>query len=438
MSLSHWLVALTLASQLGASPTPASAPALPEPVVARQSLFKLPFQVRPVNDPARQPVSVQLYVSGDRGAHWNLYAKAPPTQEHFLFRAGADGEYWFAIRTVDRAGQVQPETISGPQMRVLVDTRTAGLKPTPPRGQTGSATASADAATRPQTRASGPSSDRPLTNVDSSTAAEPRGSVAIAINPAIGNNFAGADSRRGGAAAIPGLPPGERPRMVNSRLFELEYDVDSIGPSGIGRVELWGTRDAGKTWRRFAVDNNNRSPLLVSVDEEGIYGFRVVVSNGAGLGGAPPQSGDLPDLWIGVDLTKPTARIVSAQQGTDSEAGRLIISWQADDKMLAARPVSLAFSQTLGGPWLPIASGLENTGRYAWPIDNRTPAAALLAIRGARRGRQRGRTRDVGGGIDRSIAPHDSRPRRSPRGADQRPAGAIANADVGYASARGP
>ena len=67
-------------------------------------------------------------------------------------------------------------------------------------------------------------------------------------------------------------------------------------------------------------------------------------------------------------------------QGTDSEAGRLIISWQADDKMLAARPVSLAFSQTPGGPWLPIASGLENTGRYAWPIDNRTPAQLYLRL----------------------------------------------------------
>ena len=60
---------------------------------------------------------------------------------------------------------------------------------------------------------------------------------------------------------MPGLPPGERPRMVNSRTFELEYDVDSVGPSGIGRVELWGTRDGGQTWRRFTVDSDKRSPL---------------------------------------------------------------------------------------------------------------------------------------------------------------------------------
>ncbi len=128
------------------------------------------------------------------------------------------------------------------------------------------------------------------------------------------------------------------------------------------------------------MSRNKRSPLLVSVEEEGFYGFRIVVTNGAGLGGVPPKSGDLPDLWVGVNLTKPTARIISAQQGVDSEAGHLIISYHADDQMLAARPVSLSFAETRGGPWIPIAGGLDNTGRYAWPIDARTPGQIYLRL----------------------------------------------------------
>jgi len=48
--------------------------------------------------------------------------------------------------------------------------------------------------------------------------------------------------------------------------------------------------------------------------------------------------------------------------------------------MPAPRPVSLSFSSSRSGPWLPIASGLENTGRYAWPIDNRTPAQVFLRL----------------------------------------------------------
>jgi len=89
--------------------------------------------------------------------------------------------------------------------------------------------------------------------------------------------------------------------MVNSRLFELDYDVDRLARRALEGGSV-GNRDGGKTWRRFALDNNNRQPLLVNVEEEGIYGFRVVVTNGAGMGGKPPASGDLPDS-VGRRLT---------------------------------------------------------------------------------------------------------------------------------------
>jgi hypothetical protein len=330
--ISQLLVVLALVSQTGASASPGAAV-----TTVRQSVFAVPYRIDRSDDPARQPVEVQLHVSTDRGTHWQLYARAMPSQQHFLFRAGGDGEYWFAIRTVDRSGQARPEAIADPGLRVLVDTRPAAAKP---------------AVRREQTTARIPvKTDR---NVGPATDAEPKGSVAIAINPAIGKKYVASDGPSITAEPAVGLTPGERPRMVNSRLFELEYDVDSVGPSGIGRVELWGTRDGGKTWRSFTVDSDRRSPLLVSVDEEGIYGFRVAVANGSGMGGKTPMAGDLPDLWIAVDLTKPTARIVSAQQGVDAEAGQLIISWQADDKTLATRPVSLSFRPSRTGPWLSI------------------------------------------------------------------------------------
>lgn len=355
--LSHWLVAVALLGQTAAT----APPTMPDMLTTRQPVFALPFSVDPTTDAARQPVEVQLHVSLDRGAHWQVYAKAPPTQKHFMFRAGEDGEYWFAIRTIDRSGQARPETITGPGMRVRVDTQSPVVKakPEPPKTQI---------------------AEKPVPAADEPAAAEPKGSVAIAINPAIGKRYVASNKHSSSAEIASGLPPGERPRMVNSRLFELEYDIDSVGPSGIGRVELWGTRDAGKTWRSFTLDNDNRSPLLVNVEDEGVYGFCVVVTNGAGLGGQSPKAGDLPDLWVGIDLTKPTARIVSGRQGVDGEAGQLIISWQADDRTLAARPVALSFSQSRTGPWLPIASGLENTGRYAWTIDGRTPAQFYLRL----------------------------------------------------------
>ena len=94
--------------------------------------------------------------------------------------------------------------------------------------------------------------------------------------------------------------------MVTSSEFELEYEIESVGPSGIGKVELWGTRDGGRTWSDYAVDTDKQSPMPVAVDSEGIYGFRILVQSGTGFGGRPPVEGDLPDVWIGVDLTKPS------------------------------------------------------------------------------------------------------------------------------------
>ncbi len=174
------------------------------------------------------------------------------------------------------------------------------------------------------------------------------------------------------------LPAGERVRMVNSRAFELEYEIESVGPSGIGKVELWGTRDGGKTWSIFGVDTDNRSPLGVSVDGEGVYGFRMVVQSGSGIGGRPPAEGDLPEIWIGVDLTKPVGRITGAEVSPDGS--ELAIRWEASDEVPDPRPISLAFSAGAHGPWTPIASGLENTGSYRWRLDNRVPDRIYLRI----------------------------------------------------------
>jgi hypothetical protein len=185
------------------------------------------------------------------------------------------------------------------------------------------------------------------------------------------------------AAAAPtaaSLPPGVQPHMVNKPRFELLYDVESIGSAGISRIELWGTRDGGQTWSSFGVDEDGRSPMLVNVDGEGTYGFRVVVTTGAGVEGAVPTSGELPDVWVGVDLTKPQGNLVSAVQGSGEEAGEMIISWEAGDERLAARPVSLRMSESPDGPWHAIASGLENTGRYAWRIDQRVPPQVYLRL----------------------------------------------------------
>jgi hypothetical protein len=468
-------IALTTAAAEVQSGLPVNASTLPAPIATRQTFFSIPFSVDQPAEAARQPVEVQMLVSHDSGAHWQLYAHAQPNQKQIPFRTATEGEYWFAIRTVDRAGKFHPENISVPGLRVFVDTTPPHMQLTAQCGQAGqinvqwqigelhpkpdslslqyrvlpngpwqsvaldekNSTVSDGTQTgevswwpQPGTReiqiraevtdlAGNKSVSHAQIKIDKDTATganiaaankgkieaapkppagnaatagkterlanrsniidPPSSGVSLGLNPPIGNRYqAAGDKPTDPELSL--LPPGERPKMINTRLFELDYELESVGPSGVSRVELWGTRDAGRTWRMYTVDDDNRSPISVSVDEEGIYGFRIVATSGAGLSQEQPKSGDLPSIWVGVDLTKPIAHIISADLGKGKDDGQLLITWEASDKMLADRPVTLAFSQNPGGPWTTIATGLENTGRYTWTIDSRVPPLIYLRL----------------------------------------------------------
>jgi len=517
-----WTVAMAASTMGVAAEPPASRATLPEAITTRQTLFSIPFQVERAENPMQEPGEVQLYVSADRGVNWQVSSRVRPEVGKFLFRAVTDGEYWFAIRTLDRSGQPRPQGTDGPGLRVVVDTTLPDLQLDARQGEAGqivlrwratepyldldtlriqyrteadgiwqsvaidpqrvsslgttctgeviwwpearsnvveiraevadtagnSAVSHAqlrlnrvaaadrrmaanptppyqtDVGATPSPAASGwrPSADSPIAAQqdyrpagtsapsdgppngqpphelassgpdwsDNSAAAQspnpwpqnpptqpPQSSVAASVYPPVASQYGpppaqtlGADEAIGDGPAATASP--DRPsQMVNSRLFELEYDVDAVGPSGVGRVVLWGTRDGGRTWTHFGTDRDNRSPMLVTVPDEGIYGFRVAIENGIGLGAEKPRSGDPPQVRVGVDLTKPDVRLLSAERGRGEEAGRLVICWETADQMLAERPVSLFYSDTRGGPWLRIASGLENTGRYAWSVDRR-------------------------------------------------------------------
>ncbi len=169
-------------------------------------------------------------------------------------------------------------------------------------------------------------------------------------------------------------------RMVNARTFDIEYDLQSIGPWGISKVELWGTTNGGRTWQSFGVDADIRSPIRVTVPEAGVYGFRILVDGANGAGAVPPQSGDSPELIVAVDLTPPTAQLLSAELGTDNLAGHLLVRWSATDTNLEPRPISLLYSTYPQGPWSTIAAGLENTGSYTWRLERHMPDRFYLRL----------------------------------------------------------
>jgi hypothetical protein len=177
-------------------------------------------------------------------------------------------------------------------------------------------------------------------------------------------------------------PPDEpaQTQMTRLRRFHMDYDVEEVGPSGVSKVELWMTRDGGKTWMNVGMDLDGKSPFLVEPPGEGVFGYRIVAQGGNGLTGNEPKSAKDAQMWVAVDWTRPQVEITSAQYGKGDRAGQLEIRWRAADAKLSDTPISLFYRGATTDPWLPIETNVTNTGVYFWRVDGQIPRSIYLRI----------------------------------------------------------
>jgi hypothetical protein len=178
------------------------------------------------------------------------------------------------------------------------------------------------------------------------------------------------------SATAPASVRGNAPRslLVDSPRFKLQYAVDDAGPSGPASVELWITQDGGRTWIRRGDDPDRASPMEIDLGGEGTYGLYLVARSAAGLGDQPPAPGDPPQSWVEVDATAPVVQLDAPQIGTGPNSGKIAISWRATDLHLDAKPISIFWRPDQpGAAWQPLAEGLENTGRFIWPVPPAVP-----------------------------------------------------------------
>ncbi len=479
--------------------------------MTNQDTFFVPFSVS-TSTPETAPKCVELHVSGDKGKNWSLYQERSPQEGRFSFRAGVDGEFWFAMRAIDAVGKPHPAGIGRPEMIVIVDREhpamelavspspdgkftahwraidphlkggslslayrlgdeaewhPVAIQPASPVngvlvGQTawplaaGNRLVEVRATVRdeagnaavvsrqlpppagPVVAASPPGSEIPLpapldptpspTNrplesmpplVSSGTPAPPPSSndvpssegwvenphVTTFESSPIATTTPKMEGPHGFSGAVPHPSEAGRPQppvgspqspvksgpvgpsgsagaplWSSSRRFNLDYHLEAARPDDIYRVEVWQTDDGGRTWRHLGDDDDRISPYLVSVLDDGNYGFRLLVQGKEGFAARPPRMGDPADIWVRVDATPPTVRITSAKYGRGNHAGMLQIAWEAQDQWLSEVPITLMYGENPYGPWRKIAGPLPNSGQYDWPVDDRVPEKIYLRI----------------------------------------------------------
>lgn len=172
---------------------------------------------------------------------------------------------------------------------------------------------------------------------------------------------------------VPGL------RYLNTTRANLHYEISRVGPSGVGSVELWMTRDDGRTWFKAGEDPDAQPPMLVEFPGEGIYGLTLVVRSRVGLGRPVPQPGEPPEMRVEVDVTPPYAELY-AVEADPQHRDTLVFLWSATDKNLAANPITLKWAERESGPWHTIAADLPNTGRYVWKMPENLPYMVYLRL----------------------------------------------------------
>jgi hypothetical protein len=163
-------------------------------------------------------------------------------------------------------------------------------------------------------------------------------------------------------------------QFTSQTQMELNYKIPTLGPSGVGMVELWMTQDEGQTWAKHSEKPEPQPPYTFDVPGEGMYGFTLVVKSKAGLGRPAPKPGDAPTVRIEVDTTMPYVELHPVE-ADPRRKDILFLLWKAEDRNLGTTPVTLQWSENPNGPWQVVAENLPNTGgtapltgRYAWQM----------------------------------------------------------------------
>lgn len=177
-------------------------------------------------------------------------------------------------------------------------------------------------------------------------------------------------------------------KPINMTRFDLAYSI-TAGPAGVGGIDLWVTRNDGKSWQKWSRHDGKESPLKVVLDThfnpnvEGMYGFRLVPESGSRLSDLAPTAGTPPEFRVVVDVSAPQIQVFEPMAHND-RPDVVVVRWRATDNNFGKEPVSIEWAESQTGPWrsisgndsLPLIANsnsqvpirMANTGEYSWRL----------------------------------------------------------------------
>jgi hypothetical protein len=167
-------------------------------------------------------------------------------------------------------------------------------------------------------------------------------------------------------------------RLVNSKRISFNYQVRDAGPGT--KVAVWWTQDM-KSWKKCETLKQASTSCLVAVKDDGLYGF--VLRARSDDPQEHPASGDIPQVWVAVDTTRPVVKLLGTEMNETARVPTLVVRWSAQDKNFGPRPMTLSYSEKPEGPWTTLAANVENTGHYEWPLPSHVPFGIYLRIEAA-------------------------------------------------------
>lgn len=334
---------------------------------------------------------LHLHVSTDEGKTYSPAGSTLQRAGSFHYTARADGWYFFLVQVEEVDGSFTPARVqlAKPHLRVCVDTEKpqAALVPVVANPRDGNVAVqwsvrdpNLDLQTlRLEYRSTSggrwiPLNHRQMERAQFAWFANGPGpfDVRLLINDKAENvtevtTQVRLDGVRAGAGGggYTGTPPNTGDRkviFVNKKSFKLTYKLDGIGPSRVKHVEVWQTRDTTAWGPYRGSEAPPDGPYEITVPVAGRYGFTLRPISGVGRGPAAPRAGDLPQVWVEVDLTAPTVQLHTAHVIEKEDAKSITVSWRAEDRFFGDQPITILFAENVEGPWKVLQANVENTG----------------------------------------------------------------------------